>query len=847
MCQRWSVSASTKPNMIRALEKVLSDPLHVESMARGLPEDAIRLLHLNADTGTMSCNDALHVPGLYSSQASRQALDEVVTLGLALVCPHEQSGAFHFSHLHMEREPGEPSPTLFVPDAVHEGLPKAKPLGIQVPAVDAPPKESIAPASDSDRATAFILETLRIIELLNPRVTAADALHKADLARAQELAREAELPVDGFSLSLMVAQELGCVEVRRGRLVTTPLAGEWANKPYPERMRDVLNAYLIGQSLPDTRLFFPQLFEALDERLPRGSVRRTYHRLMVAKVLSEQAEEVWHSVDAFVAALYRLDRNVLCLEERWRAVKANALQVSASWYDHQWQMREHRLFCWMIQNMLRDLGVVRLTSDGKYFQVTPTGRYALGVGPRPDRDADAQQDALIVQANFEIVVYQDRCPPTLRRILDTFCERVQGGMVSTYRLTQESVYRGGQTGLPLAEFLNLLDANSKVRIPENVRDQFVSWERKLETVLIYGNAEVIECINKAEADRVAGECENAKRIGERFVICSGKLPSVDVVVDYRQVRRPCVLQEEGLAVRVPWERADLFVRRAIERLGDISEAKSGDMLAHLSKKRILEGRDWPDALEDLAALCVEPLAGRYKVAVRAWSGDSETAASKTVTVVRFADAETCEGVLEFPDVAGHVEGRLGPYTLILKQGELGAFKKKLKQRGIIVKPSEKVADPPGEIYSRNGAAAQAPAPPADGEPAPEDEGEHEEEAAVAGKRRRRKNGAKPGPKNGRRRKHSEPPPAAPRPRLPAYSARITREILEDAIARRRPVLVEYQNAWSTEPTVRRIDPVALDANSSSPSLSGYCHLHQGARTFKLARVMGIRVLEDENF
>ena len=76
---------------------------------------------------------------------------------------------------------------------------------------------------------------------------------------------------------------------------------------------------------------------------------------------------------------------------------------------------------------------------------------------------------------------------------------------------------------------------------------------------------------------------------------------------------------------------------------------------------------------------------------------------------------------------------------------------------------------------------------------------------------------------------------------------MVRELIEDAIARRKPLLIEYQSAWSGRPTVRRIDPVNLDKTGSAPSLSGYCHVKQGARGFRLSRIAGIRMLEDESF
>jgi predicted DNA-binding transcriptional regulator YafY len=83
--------------------------------------------------------------------------------------------------------------------------------------------------------------------------------------------------------------------------------------------------------------------------------------------------------------------------------------------------------------------------------------------------------------------------------------------------------------------------------------------------------------------------------------------------------------------------------------------------------------------------------------------------------------------------------------------------------------------------------------------------------------------------------------------LPSYSPRIVGEIIDDAIRRRRPLLIQYQSAWSAMPTLRRVNPVSLDLIGSAPSFSGYCHRLGAAREFRLARITGIRVLDNETF
>lgn len=836
MCERWQVAASNKASRIRALEKVLGDPLHIESTLQDLNAETIRMLHLVADNGTMSIRDVLHVPGLFTRRGATEILQDAARLGIVLVCPEERTGAFSFNQIHPHRDSRESSPLVFAPALVKQYLPKAAPMDLAMTPTDEEIPEPSAPAAD--RATAFFLETLRIVELLNPRVTAADLLHKADLTRAQEQAREAQMPVEAFSLSLMIAIELGCVETKRGRLVTTPEAAEWAGQPYAGRMKDVLHAYLTGQSLPDIKLFFPQLYDAFEDYLPRGSVRRTYHRLLVAHILREQPEGVWFSVGTLARAVFELDHNVLCLDEQWRAIASNTREITPVWKDRQWEMREKRLFSWMIQSFLVDLGIVETAHEGRFFRLTPTGRYALGVGPLPAEDDTTAKDALVVQPDFEVIVYVDRCSPNLRRTIDTFCERLQGGMVSTYRLTEQSMYRGSRTGTGIKDFLGLLAANSKVKIPANVVDQFASWERKLESVRLHPGCELIECASEKDAQALAAEHPHCRVIGDRFVLAKDPLPEVDAVIDYSEPRRACIEQDEGLVVRAPWAKIDLFLRRQLEDLGESSTAECGDIILRLVKKKVPQGSDWNLLLAQLESLAARPLAGRYRVALRAWSGELDQATSRTATLVRFDDAETAQAILEFPELAEHVEGSIGLFSLVIRQGELGSFKKKLKQRGILVKPGDQVHDPESpqawatrwvldqQLATDNAVAAAAAAA------APSVAEEKDEKPRT---RKRRLHPAK------------EEAHAEEETHLPSYSTRIVREILEDAISRRRPVLVEYKNTWGTRPSVRRVDPVSLDTGGPSPSLSGYCHQRQGARTFKLSQVAGIRVLEDEHF
>ncbi len=819
MCARWQLAVATKPSRIRAIEKVLGDPLHVRRVLDQLKPEGVRLLHLVVRREAAAASDMLSVPGLFANGQAAAVLRDVAQLGLVLVCPHDGAGAFSFSGLPDDHHAnGSPTP-LAVPKMVAKYLPEPSPLGIKLRAASAPASPD-GPAN-SDGATAAFLETLRAVDVLAPRVTVAGTVHKTDLARAQALAAEAGVTRDALSLSLMMARQMGCFEMRNGRLATTARAGQWAASHPADRIRMLFQAYLESEEIPDLRLFFPQIGAAVDEHLPRGSARRSYHKRLAAAILSEQDVKTWRPVEALGESIRQADSNVLFLEERWRAVHSHARDASMAWKLRSWRTHEERLFLWMVRSLMGNAGMVQLGDGGNAFRLTPLGKYALGAGPRPADNGVAAHDALVIQPDFEVIAYLDRCPADLRWELDTFCERLGGDAVRTYRLTQESVYRGVRSGSSAADFVRVLESHSTRPLPSNVREQLATWERKVEATTIRTGCRLAECTDAGKAEELAGRVTGSRRLGDRFVLLPKGEDLPDTVersaeFDYGQPQPACLIQEDGLVLRAPWREWGLLLKRRLADVGEVSIDPEGDMVVRLVRDTARQTNDWGLLAAELDTYTVEPLAARYREVLRAWAGDVAPAQSVTAMLARFADSETCQAAMELPEASEFVEGRLGLNTVVVRKGRLVQFKQALKAYGIPVKPAAhaETDGPPEEWAVPYVEKLQEPA----------DNGEPEPPAS--------KKVEKP-ETNGYT--------------LPSYSPRITREILQDAIERRRPVLILYQSPWATEPGVRRVNPVSLDVYGASPTLSGYCHVHDGARTFRLARITGIRLLEDDTF
>ncbi|MCL6547745.1 MAG: helicase-associated domain-containing protein [Alicyclobacillus sp.] len=149
--------------------------------------------------------------------------------------------------------------------------------------------------------------------------------------------------------------------------------------------------------------------------------------------------------------------------------------VNDYYYDSQQQVWETRIL-----KMLMHLGVIRTGHDENgtlWFQMTKLGQQLLtpdAIPPVAD-EAQERQRMLIVQPNFEIVVTADQ--PAVTAALAQFTELRQAGVVRVYRISEDAVRRGLQSGQCVADWLSMLNRHAQTPVPGNVERTLKEWER----------------------------------------------------------------------------------------------------------------------------------------------------------------------------------------------------------------------------------------------------------------------------------------------------------------------------------------------------------------------------------
>jgi len=165
----------------------------------------------------------------------------------------------------------------------------------------------------------------------------------------------------------------------------------------------------------------------------------------------------------------------------------------------------HSLFQW-IRNRYYLLGLVDLAFvDGKVIAVRLNPLGAKGLGIDMDSEDVYQQNPLIVNPDFEVILFQDGDSYNLIMHLDKFAERTKSDNTYHFKITSGSVEKAVAKGISVSDIITTLSENSRVGIPQNVIYSIKEWGEKVKfvkvarsTLLRGGNKEVIDRIIQSE-------------------------------------------------------------------------------------------------------------------------------------------------------------------------------------------------------------------------------------------------------------------------------------------------------------------------------------------------------------
>lgn len=336
------------------------------------------------------------------------------------------------------------------------------------------------------------------------------------------------------------------------------------------------------------------------------------------------------------------------------------------------------------------LRLVEAARDGEgwWFRLAPLGEHLLRGGPEPDLGTPFPQ-ALVVQPNGEIVVYRQGLSPLLVEKLSKFADWKSIGPACTLTLTAESVYRGLEAGLHVAEILAILQQHSAHPVPNTVRDLVRAWAGKRERIAVHASATLLEFHTTAELDAAFARGLVVQKLSDRIGLVNGEIDYKHFRLlgnrDYEAKPQRCVhFLPDGVTFTVDVSASDLVLEAELSRIADRIDVDSGERRYIVTPTSAQRARQAGTTSSELEQWCLTRAGESPPASLRLLFSNSSLgeAEVRTRLVVTLPSEAIADGVCQWPETASLLEDRLGPTSVAITRENLPQLSAVLASIGI---------------------------------------------------------------------------------------------------------------------------------------------------------------------
>ena len=352
------------------------------------------------------------------------------------------------------------------------------------------------------------------------------------------------------------------------------------------------------------------------------------------------------------------------------------------------------------------LGLVRAGEAGpaarSVVQLTPRGRYVLGLGPPPTPPPKIAQ-FLFVQPNFEIVAYRQGLNPALIGRLSRFARWVQLGAALTLRLTPDCIDLGLASGLTVDEVRDWLSRHAVRPLPEGVAGTIATWAGRRERLSYHTAATLIEFGTADDLEEALDDWPEGPppvRIADRVLLVENEssIPfrrfRLAGARDYRRPPESCVqVGADGITLAADPARGDLFVEAELARFADPSPS-NGDSGA-LTRRFTVSPASLRRASEEglstsgLARWFAHRTGVEMPPAIRLLAqaagldggGPPGPLRGDRPFVLHATTSEILDGLLQHPSTRPLLGERLGPTAVVVRSSDPGPLREALESLG----------------------------------------------------------------------------------------------------------------------------------------------------------------------
>jgi hypothetical protein len=370
------------------------------------------------------------------------------------------------------------------------------------------------------------------------------------------------------------------------------------------------------------------------------------------------------------------------------------------------------LFTQILRGTAHSMGLVREAEERqsarRVVQLTPLGRYVLGLGSSPP-PRPTFEHFLFVQPNFQLIAYRQGLTNQLIGRLSRFAWWVQIGAALELKLTRESILLGLERGETVASMLKALKKHSQRPIPPNVEDAVTNWANRRERVTYYAAASLIEFGSAAERDLALASWRTGSRsepivVSDRFLLVEDDdtIPFDQLrQTSSRDYRRPAdvcaTIERDGVTLALDPTRSDLLVDAELSRFADEIPSEPATsarphgpgpgprrfvVTAESLQRGSSRGMTPAQLTEWYSRRTGAEIPPAVKLLLAVRSSSLPPLCPTRILVLTVTRADLLDGLLQHPAIHPWLGERLGAYSVTIPDDCLGPLSKALKELGI---------------------------------------------------------------------------------------------------------------------------------------------------------------------
>ena len=296
------------------------------------------------------------------------------------------------------------------------------------------------------------------------------------------------------------------------------------------------------------------------------------------------------------------------------------------------------------------------------FRLTDVGQAVFGAPEVQIQKASGSEKCLTIQPNHEILLYLDAADGPAVTTLGRIASRASTtGIVQSFTLTRDSVYRALEGGLTPAAIESFLTARSRSGLPANVSHSLTEWSRKRDALVVRSGVSVEANLPDAH------EALRGRAVGTRFVVASARTAAqgakeLSVAAESETPVHDWRVDEHGAVF--PGEPMSLI---GLARLRRVASFSGGSWRITPESIRAARGLGVPadQVLAWLGAHAGDEVPPVLAAAIRNWAGGRGNVFMGNVVLVQVNDPKAFDALQRSERLRPLLQGTLAPGYFIV--------------------------------------------------------------------------------------------------------------------------------------------------------------------------------------